>query len=335
MDAKLLATIIAIAKKEAGTQARDLSVLERKVEDKLKEFHERSPILDTPSFTIKDGCLYCQWSSGLTLDFGNIVGPQGPQGTQGPQGVPGVAGKDGTNGKDGINGKDGQDGKDGEAAAAGRDGKDGKDGRMGPQGPRGAPGPVGLQGEAGKDGKDGLDGRTGPVGPIGIEGTDGVGIEKVWVDDRFHLTIRLTSGKVIDTGYVRGPAGINASKGGRASGGYSPGGGGGTSVRVVSAAYVGQNLILTMSDGSTIDAGAIPSTPSSSDLNWIDYVTNWATEPTLIGTTSEGDVYQYVYTTSTYYRLVPSEVSVEQDSFYETWNGSALSTLITSRSMNI
>jgi hypothetical protein len=69
MDAKLLATIIAIAKKEAGTQARDLSVLERKVEDKLKEFHERSPILDTPSFTIKDGCLYCQWSSGLVLDL--------------------------------------------------------------------------------------------------------------------------------------------------------------------------------------------------------------------------------------------------------------------------
>jgi hypothetical protein len=64
---------------------------------------------------------------------------------------------------------------------------------MGPQGPRGAPGPVGLQGEAGKDGKYGLDGRTGPVGPIGIEGTDGVGIEKVWVDDRFHLTIRLTA----------------------------------------------------------------------------------------------------------------------------------------------
>jgi hypothetical protein len=254
MDAKLLATIIAIAKKEAGTQARDLSVLERKVEDKLKEFHERSPILDTPSFTIKDGCLYCQWSSGLVLDFGNIVGPQGPQGVQGPQGIQGVAGKDGTNGKDGINGKDGQDGKDGEAAAAGRDGKDGKDGRMGPQGPRGAPGPVGLQGEAGKDGEAAERGLQGLPGVDGLDGEDGVGVEKAWVDDNYHLTIRLTSGKVIDAGYVRGPAGVSSGKGGRVTGGYT-GGGSGSNFYVTGSRYdENGDLIITMSNGQTVKA---------------------------------------------------------------------------------
>jgi hypothetical protein len=155
------------------------------------------------------------------------------------------------------------------------------------------------------------------------------------VDDKYHLTIKLTSGKVVDAGYVRGKPGASPSKGGRVSGYLGGGGGGGTSVRVASAAYVGQNLILTMSDGSTIDAGAVPVSPASSSLNWIDYVANWITEPTQVGTTSEGDVYAYEYTTSTYYRLVPNEISTEQDSFYESWNGSVLSTLITSRSMNI
>lgn len=334
MDSKLLATIIAVAKKEASANSVDISNLQRKVEDQLKEFHKRSPILDTPQFFVKDGCLHCKWGSGLTLDFGNIVGPQGPQGIQGPQGAQGAAGKDGTNGKDGINGKDGRDGKDGKAAAAGRDGVDGKDGRMGPQGPRGAPGPIGLQGESGKDGKDGERGLQGLPGVDGLDGEDGVGIEKAWVDDNYHLTIRLTSGKVIDAGYVRGKTGASSSKGGRVTG-YSMGGGVSSGVTLVSAEYQGQNLILTMSNGSTIDAGAVPVTPAASSLNWIDYVSNWATEPTLVGTTTEGDVYSYGYATSTYYRLVPNDTSLEKDSFYENWNGSVLSNIVIERTMNI
>ena len=254
MDQKLLATIIAIAKKEASANSVDISNLQRKVEDQLKEFHSRSPILDTPTFTVKDGCLHCQWSSGLALNFGNIVGPQGPQGAQGPQGVQGVAGKDGINGKDGTNGKDGRDGKDGKAAAAGRDGVDGKDGRMGPQGPRGAPGPVGLQGESGKDGKDGERGPQGLPGPAGEDGEDGVGIEKAWVDDNYHLTLRLTSGKVIDAGYVRGKPGTSGGKGGRVTGGYT-GGGSGSNFYVTGSRYdANGDLIITMSNGQTITA---------------------------------------------------------------------------------
>jgi hypothetical protein len=223
MDAKLLATIIAVAKKEAGAQARDLSSLERKVEDKLKEFNKRSPILDLPSFAIKDGVLKCTWSSGLVLDFGNVVGPQGPQGAQGPQGIQGVAGKDGTSGKDGINGKDGRDGKDGVAAAAGRDGVDGKQGLTGAVGPRGEPGQDGKQGVPGNDGKDAERGAQGLPGLDGADGEDGVGVEKAWVGDNHHLTIKLTSGKIIDAGYVRGPAALSG-KGGRITGGSSGGG---------------------------------------------------------------------------------------------------------------
>ena len=256
MDAKLLATIIAIAKKESGAQARDLSALERKVEDKLKEFHKRSPILDLPSFAVKNGCLHCTWSSGLVLDFGNIVGPQGPQGIQGVQGPQGVAGKDGTSGKDGINGKDGQNGKDGTASAAGRDGVDGKQGLTGAVGPRGEPGQDGKQGVPGNDGKAAERGAQGLPGLDGDDGEDGVGVEKAWVDDNHHLTIKLTSGKVVDAGYVRGPAGVSAGKGGRVTGGYS-GGGSGSNFYVTGADFNTSNeLIITNSNGTSINAGA-------------------------------------------------------------------------------
>jgi|TARA_R110000851_G_scaffold108199_2_gene229248 hypothetical protein len=97
-------------------------------------------------------------------------------------------------------GEDGEDGKDGED---GEDGKDGKDGD---------------HGEDGKDGHDGEDGEDGK------DGDDGVGIKKAYVNSEHHLTIELTSGKIIDTGYVRGSATLSG-KGGRVTGGYSGGGG--------------------------------------------------------------------------------------------------------------
>ena len=104
----------------------------------------------------------------------------------------------------GFTGRDGKDGKDGER---GRDGRDGKDGPAGPMGPTG---PQGLKGDRGRD---------------GLDGEDGDGIEKAYVNDNYHLTIKLNSGKVIDAGYVRGQAGVNGTKGGRVTGGYSGGGG--------------------------------------------------------------------------------------------------------------
>jgi hypothetical protein len=225
MDSKLLATIIAVAKKEAGTQARDLSALEAKVAKQLQEFHKRSPILETPSFSVKNGCLHCTWSSGLTLDFGNIVGPQGPQGIQGPVGATGASGAHGKDGLAGVDGVNGRDGSDGSPGASGKNGIDGRDGKTGPQGLRGPKGPVGLQGDKGIPGLPGVDGSDGRIGADGLDGEDGVGIHKVWVDDKYHLTLRLTSGKVVDAGYVRGPTGAGAGKGGRVTGSYIGGGG--------------------------------------------------------------------------------------------------------------
>ena len=81
-------------------------------------------------------------------------------------------------------------------------------------------------------------------------------------------------------------------------------------------------------------AAAVGYDPSD-ELTWMDYVGNWTEEPTLVGATVEGDVYSYVYTTSTYYRLVPYSTSTLKDSFYETWNGSDLTNLVTTRTLNI
>ena len=81
-------------------------------------------------------------------------------------------------------------------------------------------------------------------------------------------------------------------------------------------------------------AAAVDYDPSD-ELTWMDYVGNWTEEPTLVGATVEGDVYSYVYTTSTYYRLVPYSSSTFKDSFYENWSGSSLSNLITTRTLNI
>ena len=62
-----------------------------------------------------------------------------------------------------------------------------------------------------------------------LDGEDGVGIEKAFVNDEHHLIVRLSNGRKIDTGYVRGKPGTASGKGGRVSGGYVGGGGGGGS----------------------------------------------------------------------------------------------------------
>jgi hypothetical protein len=93
-------------------------------------------------------------------------------------------------------------------------------GDPGEQGPKGDPGPKGADGPKGDPGPKGADGKD------GLDGEDGDGIDRAFVNEDYHLILELTSGKIIDTGYVRGQAGLNASKAGRASiGGGGTGGG--------------------------------------------------------------------------------------------------------------
>jgi hypothetical protein len=68
-------------------------------------------------------------------------------------------------------------------------------------------------------------------------------------------------------------------------------------------------------------------------LTWTDYATGFSEEPVLTATIAEGDVYTYTYQNSTLYRLVPSGLSV--DSFYTTFDGTTLSGLVVSKTVNI
>lgn len=268
VDSKLLATIIAVAKKEARVLSRDTLALEVKVEKQLKEFHSRSPILETPDFYIKAGELFCKWNSGLTLSFGSVVGPKGDKGDKGDRGDKGDKGAGVDYAKiktlipEAIPGKDAvvdynkikrmiPEATPGKDAVVDYD----KIKRMIPEA---------IPGTDGEDGKDAVIDydkikRMIPEAIPGIDGEDGidgVGVDKVYLSDNYHLTIKLTSGKVIDVGNVRGAAGVAASKGGRVTGGYS-GGGSGSSVSVVGAEYDSDGtLIISLSNGSTVRANS-------------------------------------------------------------------------------
>ena len=71
------------------------------------------------------------------------------------------------------------------------------------------------------------------------------------------------------------------------------------------------------------------------NIKWLDYVGNWKVKPTKVGTTTNGDIYEYQYEISTFYRLVPNSTSTLKDSFYKFWNGTSVSELIIERTLNI
>jgi len=56
--------------------------------------------------------------------------------------------------------------------------------------------------------------------------------------------------------------------------------------------------------------------------SWSSLVNIWTEEPTFnINISGSGDVYDYVYDTTTYYRLVPEPYDSTQDTFYSNFNG--------------
>jgi hypothetical protein len=130
----------------------------------------------------------------------------------------------------------------------GKRGKSGKSVKGDPgasiKGDKGEPGGPGksIKGQPGKDGEDGED------------GVDGVGIDKAYVDENHHLIIKLTSGKLLDTGYVRGPAALSG-KGGRVTGGYSGGGGGGGALP--QAAREGLAGVIALATQEEVDEGTV------------------------------------------------------------------------------
>lgn len=168
----------------------------------------------------------------------------------------------------------------------------GEKGDTGQQGPKGDKGEKGNVGPAGKAGKDGADGKDGKDGKPGKDGEDGVSVVDANLDIDNHLVITLSDGKEVDAGSVQG-LGTDGSG----------------------------NLQVINSGIKT----------KQETFTWIDYATGYSTEPTLLETIAEGDVYEYTYGTKTLYRLV----ATTEDSFYETFVTPNLSDLVISKGITI
>jgi len=84
----------------------------------------------------------------------------------------------------------------------------------GEQGDRGLQGDKGDAGKSGKDGKDGRDGKDGTSGKNGQDGTDGISVVDAKIDFDDTLVFKLSDGKEINVGEVKGEKGEKGERGG-------------------------------------------------------------------------------------------------------------------------
>jgi hypothetical protein len=225
-------------------------------------------------------------------------GPQGPQGEIGPKGEQGEVGPAGQDGKDftfdmfteeQLEMLRGPQGIQGEAGPAGQDGKDGKDGEQGAQGEKGDAfkfedfteeqlellrGPQGIQGEQGIQGLQGEQGPEGPQGPAGEQGQDGKDFTydmfteeqlKALIGPQGPEGIQGPVGPKGDQGEQgiqgevgpQGPEGLKGDQGEQGPAGEA-GPQGEQGISVTNVAIEDNHLIVTLSNGNTLDAGEMP-----------------------------------------------------------------------------
>lgn len=140
----------------------------------------------------------------------------------------------------------------------------------------------------------------GPTGPQGPRGYDGVSVTNASVNASGYLIITLSNGLTVNTGYVVGPQGTTGPEG--PEGPQGPTGPSGVSITNV-AIDGNQHLIVTLSDGSSIDAGSVSSggpyiiTISGTSSG---YITNTADRNKI--TSNDIDVYIYNSTLDVYFR---------------------------------
>jgi len=70
-------------------------------------------------------------------------------------------------------------------------------------------------------------------------------------------------------------------------------------------------------------------------LTWLDLINSWTEEPILNATISGGEVYDYVFGATEYYRYVPTAYDSALDQFWSGFNGTTLTGLIATRGISI
>ena len=165
-------------------------------------------------------------------------GDKGDQGEQGIQGVQGEKGDKGDQGEQGIQGVQGEKGDKGDQGEHGIQGVQGEKGDKGDQGAQGIQGVQGEKGDKGDQGKQGIQGVQGEKGDAGADGASGQN----------------------GTNGINGKNGVNGQDGQNGQDGKD--GQDGTAGRGIDNAMIDNDgyLILTMTDGTTINAGLVRDT---------------------------------------------------------------------------
>ena len=133
----------------------------------------------TPQLKIGDDNLwYVSYDNGQNWESLNVkatgeMGATGAKGEQGIQGVQGEKGDKGDQGEQGIQGVQGEKGDKGDQGEQGIQGVQGEKGDKGDQGEQGIQGAQGEKGDAGADGASGQNGTNGINGKNGVNGQDG------------------------------------------------------------------------------------------------------------------------------------------------------------------
>lgn len=206
----------------------------------------------------ENGHLIIELTDSTTFDCGEVIGPQGPQGERGepftyddftpeqlealrgPQGIQGERGPQGETGPQGIQGVQGVQGEVGPQGPQGEQGPKGDTGSTGPQGPQG------IQGEPftyDDFTPEQLEALTGPQGPQGLQGPQG---EPFTYEDFTPQQLEDLTGPQGPKGDT-GPQGLQGVQG-------EPGVG----IVNISVDEDG-DLIITLTDGTEIDAGKVVS----------------------------------------------------------------------------
>ena len=189
----------------------------------------------TPQLKIGDDNLwYVSYDNGQNWESLNVKAT-GEMGATGAQGEKGDKGDQGEQGIQGVQGEKGDKGDQGEQGIQGAQGEKGDKGDQGEQGIQGVQGEKGDKGDQGKQGIQGVQGEKGDAGADGASGQNG-------------------------TNGINGKNGVNGQDGQNGQDGKD--GQDGTAGRGIDNAMIDNDgyLILTMTDGTTINAGLVRDT---------------------------------------------------------------------------
>ena len=189
----------------------------------------------TPQLKIGDDNLwYVSYDNGQNWESLNVKAT-GEMGATGAQGEKGDKGDQGEQGIQGVQGEKGDKGDQGEQGIQGVQGEKGDKGDQGEQGIQGVQGEKGDKGDQGEQGIQGVQGEKGDAGADGASGQNG-------------------------TNGINGKNGVNGQDGQNGQDGKD--GQDGTAGRGIDNAMIdnGGYLILTMTDGTTINAGLVRDT---------------------------------------------------------------------------